>query len=91
MGTKHPIYAMGSKFFVLGFKGAGASPIVCEEPSDVLAHLKRGIYVVEPELAKPIQSQLERINSTNPDITIIVYGTESLQRQIERATGMVLG
>lgn len=90
MGDKHPIYAVGSRFFVLGFKGAGASPLVCEEPSDVLAHLKKGIYIVEPELARPIYSQLERINSTNPEITIIVYGTDSLNRQIERATGMAI-
>ena len=85
-----PIHAIGSKYFVLGFKGAGCVPIICEKPEEVVSHLKTGIYIIEPSLAKPVYDRLEAINTTDPEITIIVYGTDSLARNIERATGMVM-
>ena len=87
---KYPIYSIGSKYFVLGFKGAGCVPIVCEKPEEIFNHLKKGVYIIEPSLANKVYERLEAINTTDPEITIIVYGTDSLQRHIERATGMVL-
>ena len=84
------IVAIGSKYFVLGFKGAGCVPIICETPEDIFISLKKGIYIIEPSLAKPVYGRLEAINTTDPEITIIVYGTDSLAQNIERATGMVM-
>ncbi len=90
MDEKCPVYAIGSKYFLLGFRGAGCTPIICGKPSEIFSHLKRGVYIIEPSLAKPVYEQLERINTADPEITLIVYGTDSLQKSIERATGMVL-
>ena len=90
MDETQDVYAVGSKYFVLGFAGAGASPIICEKPEEIFAHLKKGIYIIEPSLAKDVYRRLEGINTTNPEITIIVYGADSLKGHIERAMGMAL-
>jgi vacuolar-type H+-ATPase subunit F/Vma7 len=90
MDEKYHVHAIGSKYFVLGFRGAGCVPIICENPEDIFGQLKKGIYIIEPSLAKRVYEQLEAINTTDPEITIIVYGTDSLARHMERATGMVL-
>jgi vacuolar-type H+-ATPase subunit F/Vma7 len=87
----YAVCAIGSKYFVLGFRGIGCRAVLCTDPEEMLGHLKRGIYIIEPSLARPVHDKLERINNTDPDVTIIVYGSESLQDHIERATGMVLG
>jgi vacuolar-type H+-ATPase subunit F/Vma7 len=84
------IYAIGSKMFVLGFRGAGCKPIICNKPKDALAHLKEGICILEPSLAKPITAEIEKLNREDSEVTIIVYGTDSLMRSIEKATGIVL-
>jgi vacuolar-type H+-ATPase subunit F/Vma7 len=89
MTEKYDVYAVGSKYFTLGFRGAGCATIECNNSQELFSHLKQGIYIVEPSLAMPVYGKIERINSTNPKITIIVYGTESLQLHIQRATGMV--
>ncbi len=88
--VSYGVYAIGSKFFILGFRGIGCKVITCTEPERVFEHLKKGIYIIEPELANPIHEKLEKINNTDPEITIIVYGSDTLQSHIERATGMVL-
>ena len=90
MEEKQGVHAIGSKHFVLGFAGAGCAPIICNDPEAIFAHLKNGIYIIEPSLAKKVYDRLEWINTTDPKITIIVYGTDSLARHMERATGMVL-
>jgi vacuolar-type H+-ATPase subunit F/Vma7 len=89
MEENYAVYAVGSKYFTLGFRGAGCATIECNAPEELFSHLTKGIYIVEPSLAMPVYEKIERINSLNPEITIIVYGTESLHQHIQRATGMV--
>ncbi|MFH1447787.1 MAG: hypothetical protein ABIG39_02900 [Candidatus Micrarchaeota archaeon] len=86
----HHMYAIGSKFFVLGFRGIGCKTVICTKPEDIFQHLKKGIYIIDPSLASPVHERLEKINNIDPEVTIIIYGSETLQSHIERATGMVL-
>jgi vacuolar-type H+-ATPase subunit F/Vma7 len=90
MEENYPVHVIGSKYFVLGFGGAGCTKIICEKPEEIFMHLKKGIYIIEPTLAKKVYGRLEGINTTDPEITIIVYGTDSLAKHMERATGIVL-
>ncbi|MCX6778157.1 MAG: hypothetical protein NT157_04705 [Candidatus Micrarchaeota archaeon] len=82
------VRAIGSKQFVLGFRAADCEVFECENPSEVLGHLAPGVCIVEKRLADAIEGELGKINAADPNISVVIYGSDRVFRAIEMATGM---